>query len=423
MTTQKRALLALCILGSTMYLAGGITTPSIAYIIDSYPNVSADFVSMLITIPGIVALIVSFFIGPLMLRYNKKYLLIISVSITLVYFGIFSTVGGKGPFFALVIAAGLIGVHRGAGSAIVNSTIGEFMEPENRATSLALCSSMMQAGGGVAAIFGGFIAAGNDGADWPIAHFIGLISVVTLILFAILMPKKPDTPKSSALQSSGGGLQSDSDTSDTVSDKKLSAISIIKRDMRKISPRVYLIMALHFGFVACMIAFPLYTSVYIISEHQLGSSVEAGLVTTTNTLFSVLVGLTYRYWGRIFGKWIVPVGYLVSAIGFIVKFSITSHIAGIWVAGALVGIGWNLANPYVSSQVMTLSPQKIMPFSISIHLGFQNLAFFLAPFVLRLFGRLFGGGLSGSLMVVIVGLILCVGAAVSLFSRSEMKKL
>ena len=418
MTTQKRALLALCILGSTMYLAGGITTPSIAYIIDSYPNVSADFVSMLITIPGIVALFVSFFIGPLILKYNKKYLLMISVSITLLYFGIFAGVGGRGPFFALVIAAGLIGVHRGAGSALVNSAVGEFMEPEKRAVSLALCSSMMQAGGGIVAIFGGFIAAGNDGADWPLAHYIGLISIVTIVLFALLMPKKPDQANKTEIKSHFGKSQT---SLDTELDEKTSALNIIKTGMREISPKVYLIMALHFAFVACMIAFPLYTSIYIISEHQLGTSVEAGLVTMTNTFFSVIVGLTYRYWGKLFGKWIVPVGYMISIAGFAFKFAVTTHIAGIWVAGMLVGVGWNLANPYVSSQIMSLSPQKIMPFSISIHLGFQNLAFFLAPFALRLFGRIFGGGLSGSLMAVIVGLIMCLGASVFLFAKREAK--
>ena len=209
---------------------------------------------------------------------------------------------------------------------------------------------------------------------------------------------------------------------DISSDKGASAISIIKDGMRKISPRVYMIMALHFCFFACVIAFPLFTSVYIISEHQLGSSVEAGLVTTTNTVFSVMVGLTYRYWGNLFGKWIAPVGYLLSAIGFIFKFLITTHIAGIWIAGILVGVGWNLSNPYISSQIMTLSPQKIMPFSISIHLGFQNLAFFLAPFGLRLFGGLFGGGLSGSLMFAIVGLVMCVVVAGFLFTRGEVKK-
>jgi len=62
MPTQKKALLALCILGSTMYLAAGITTPSIAYIIDSYPGVSANTVSTLLTFPGIIALVVSFLV-------------------------------------------------------------------------------------------------------------------------------------------------------------------------------------------------------------------------------------------------------------------------------------------------------------------------------------------------------------------------
>jgi len=334
----------------------------------------------------------------------------ISVSITLIYYAVFSFAGGRGPFVALMIAAAFLGIHRGAGSALVNSTIGEFIEPEKRAASLALVGAVMHGGSGVVAVIAGWVAAGNDGANWPIAHYIGFISIITLTIFAFIMPKKPDQK---ALPDNA--LQPE------VSENKetLSTIDVIKKGVREIPHKVFLMMLLHLVFVVCIISFNLYSSIYIISEHQLGTSVEAGLVSSTLTIFTLLSGLTYSYWGRLFRKWIVPVGYILSALGLIIKLVFTTHIAGIWVAAAFVGIGWNLANPYISSQVMSLSPQKFIPVAISVHLGFQNLGMFLAPYVLRLGGGIFGGGISGSLMVAAVSIPVLTVLAYFLFTKEK----
>jgi len=418
MPKEKKVLIALCILGSTMYLAGGVTTPSLAYIIDSYPSVNPNTVTTLITIPGLVALFTSFFVGPLVLKYNSKYLLMASVSITLIYFGVFVIVGGRGPFFALMLAAGLLGIHRGAGSALVNSIIGDFMEPAKRAASIALCGAMMQGGSGLVAIVGGMISAGNDGADWPIAHYLGFLSILTLIIFALIMPKKNDEP---TLQNVDlGKLYSKTKSKQAQPEREeVSVMKTIKDGISNVPKKVYIMMALHFVFVICMIAFSLYTSVYIITEHQLGTSVEAGLVSSTLTFFSVLIGLTYTFWGRLLGKWIVPTGYLLSALGYVAKLVFTSNIAGIVIAAVILGIGWNLANPYVSSRIMALSPRKLIPILISVHLGIQNLGMFLAPYALRQAAWLFGGGVSGALTVSIVVLPICAIAAAFLFARDK----
>ena len=408
MTTQKRALIALCILGSTMYLAGGITTPSIAYIIDSYPNVSAYTVSSLVTMPGIVALFASFFIGPLVMKFNKKYLLMTSVAITLIYFAIFTLIGGRGPFAMLMVAAGLLGIHRGAGSALVNSIIGEYMPPEKRATSIALSGAIMQAGSGVIAIFAGFIAEGNGGADWPIAHNLGFVSIATLVIFAFLMPKRPDN------------VLPDVHTSSAVSET--SVFKTIKNGFREISPKAYVLMGLNFAFVLFVISFNLYTSVYVISEHELGTSVEAGLVNTLFTMSSILVGLSYVVWSKLFKNWIVPIGYMLSALAFLIKIVFTTHIAGIWIASVILSFGWNLSNPFMSSKIMSLAPQKLIPVAISIHLGFQNLAMFLSPYVLRVVGRLFGGGINGALTSALIAIVICAFAALIMFVRGSKKE-
>jgi len=268
----------------------------------------------------------------------------------------------------------------------------------------------MQGGSGLTAVIAGVIAAGNDGANWPTAHLLGFVSIITLVIFGLLMPKKPDQETLSRTVLRIGEPASGAPTS---------TLNVIKNGMREIPGKVYLMMMLHLVFVVFIISFNLYSSVYIISEHQLGTSVEAGLVNSTLTIVSVLVGLTYSIWGRLFRKWIVPIGYILSVLGFVLKIVFTTHIAGIWLAAAFIGIGWNLTNPYISSQVMSLSPQKLIPIAISIHLGFQNLGMFLAPYVLRAGGSIFGGGINGSLTLAAVGMPVLAILAYFLFTKEK----
>jgi MFS family permease len=362
----------------------------------------------LLTLPGIFALFVSFGIGPLALKINKKYLLLFSVASTLIYFAILAFVGARGPFAALLVAAGILGISRGSVTALVNSIIGEFLEPAKRATNIALCSAIMQGGSGLMAILGGWIAAGNDGANWPISHLLGFLSIPTMIVFAIMMPKKPDAPEPAADDGQDDKTPGLAESSD--------AEKAFKKVKRSMFIKIFAIIALHFIFMICLAAYWINSSIYIIIEHELGTSANAGMVSSSYTLLAVFIGLSYRLWGKLFRKWIVPLGYALVALGLFTMLTVTTTIAGIWSAALMFGVGMNLANPYIVSQIMSLSPPKLMPVAISLYMGCMNLSMFLAPYILSFTGGAFGGGIVGSLRVATYAMPLCTVAAVFLFT-------
>ena len=387
-------------------LMWSVTNPMLAYIIQSYPDVAVSRVTSILTLPGLVALFVSFLIGPLALKINKKYILLFTVGTTLIYYSIFVVVGGSGPFILLLVAAGILGINRGAGIALINSSIAEFLSPEKRAANIALCTAIMQGGAAFMATVGGRIASASGGANWAVSHYLGFLCIPAMIAFAVIMPKKPDADTLPG---------NDAQKNDQDSNKENLTEQAQKNEGSKIPMRIFAIIALHFAFIVCFSAYFLNSSIYIILEYELGTSADAGLVSSTFTMVGVITGLTYKLWGRILKKWIVMVGYTIAIFGILTMLFVTTTIAGIWSAAAMLSIGFNLANPYVSSKIISLSPKKLVPVFMSIYVGCTNLGIFLASSILGFFGGFLGSGVAGALRVSAILLPCCVIAALFLY--------
>jgi MFS family permease len=186
--------------------------------------------------------------------------------------------------------------------------------------------------------------------------------------------------------------------------------------LRKAPKKVYAFVGLHFVFMVCLAAYFVNSSVYIINVYKLGTSADAGLVGFTYTFVAVLTAMSYRIWGRLFTKWIVPLGYALVAVGFFIILSITTTLYGVWIAAMFFGMGMNLANPYISSEIMSLVGPDVTPVFLSLFMGGTNLAIFLSPFIMSFTSGFFGGGIVGALRSASIVLPLCSIAALFLYT-------
>jgi len=397
-----------------------MTGPSLAYIVGSYPDVPVSSVMSILTIPGIVAMFVSFGIGPLSLKINKKYLLLIALSSALIYYAVFVLVGERGPFAFLLVGACILGIIRGSGSTLVNAMIGDFVEPAKRASRIALASAILHGGSGLTALLGGMIAAGNDGSNWPFSFLLGFISIPAMIIFAVMMPKSPDITVR---------IDRESRVKDVINTEKIKSEETKPEEVHEkkalfgIPVNVLVVVFMHFVFMVCLCVYFLNSSIYIIIEHELGTSADAGLVGTSFTVTAVIIGLTYSVWDRYIKNWIVPLSYSFAILGFLSMLLFTDTIAGIWSAAFLLGLGMNLAGPYIMSWIMAITPKKLVPVSISIYMGCMNLGMFLAPYILGFAGSLLGGGIAGALRTALILMPGCVIASFFLFTFSPARKL
>lgn len=398
MNKEKKAKLALTIICffTGVYLA---TNTLIAYIVQSYDYLPAAKVQSLLTVPALIGLFVAFVTGPIAVKVNKKLLLIISVAFVFVYFVIFAFVGPNGPFSLLLVAACLVGITGGSAQTLLNSLVSDYIAPERQASCIAMNLAMSNVGYGAINMVMGKIAAANGGTTWNRAYYLGFLILAGIIAFAIIMPNKPDV----AVVQPQESLKTDDAAPESDAKKKfpLKVCSIV------------LIAALY---TICYCAYMYSISAYVITEYQLGSSVQAAMATTICTLIGVIVGFTYTFWNRLFKKWLPTVGYICMGLGFVSMVAIHTNLAGAYIGSLLYGFGFNLQASYVMSKMMSSVSPKAAPVAMSIYMGTANMISYFGISILNFGGNLFGGGVTGSLLVGVCAAVLCTVLSLFVFT-------
>jgi MFS family permease len=401
MTTQKRALVAIYII-SFVLLLQGLTGTTIAYIIDSYSDVPPVSVQQIVSLPAIFGLIVSFAIGPIAMKINKKYLTIICALMILIYFGIFAFVGSKGPLSMLLFATVFAGVAQGSAMTLASSMVGEFVGAEKSANYVAISLALMNGGGALMAILGGAIAAGNGGANWPYAYYLGVLLIPAIIAFGIIMPKQPEGADPQAAHEEAGP-----------------GAAPAPAGKEKLPARDIAIGILAIFSSVCICGFLFYISVYIVNEFKLGTSVEAGIANSIFTIAGLVTGFTYAIWAKLFKKLLIVVSFGLVTLALFCMMSFTATIFGAFAAALLLGWGFNMMNPYIMGFIMQITPPRLAPVGISFLMAGANVGMFIAIYVLNFLSGLLGGGLKNVLLICTVGMALCTVAAFFVYRTRE----
>jgi MFS family permease len=401
MTTQKRALVAIYII-SFVLLLQGFTGTTIAYIIDSYSDVPPVSVQQIVSLPAIFGLIVSFAIGPIAMKINKKYLTIICATMILIYFCIFAFVGSDGPLSLLLFATVFAGIAQGSAMTLASSMVGEFVGAEKSANYVAISLAMMNGGGALINIIGGAIAAGNGGANWPQSYYLGALLIPAIIAFGFLMPKKPDEAEADLHAAHGRA-----------------ASQAAPAEKGKLPARDIAIGVLAIFSSVCICGFLFYISVYIVNEFKLGTSVEAGLANSIFTVTGLVTGFTYSIWAKLFKKALIVVSFGLVVAALFCMMNFTTTLFGAFAAALLLGWGFNMMNPYIMGFIMQITPPRLAPVGISILMAGANVGMFIAIYVLNFLSGLLGGGLKNVLLICTIGMAACTVAAFFVYRTKE----
>jgi MFS family permease len=402
MTNQKRALVAIYTISFVLMLQQ-FTGTTIAYIIASFPHLPPTSVQQIVSLPAIFGLIVSFLIGPLALKINKKYLTSFTAFSLLVYFAIFAFAGSKSitPFLVATVFAG---VAQGGSITLVSSMIGEFVGAEKSAGYVAAGLAVVNGGGALMAIIGGAIAAGNGGASWPQSYYLGFIIVPAIIVFGILMPKKPDTQAEVHHAQASGNAPPEASTKEKV----------------KLPLRIFSIGILAIFSYVCICGFLFYVSVYIVNEYKLGTSVQVGLANSIFTITGIVTGFTYSFWVKIFKKTLVVAAFGFIALALLCMMTFTTTLFGVFTAAVLLGWGFNIMNPYAMGFIIGITPSRLAPIGISFFMAGMNMGMFIAIYVRNFLSGLLGGGLKNVLFICAVGMAACTVAAFFVYRTTDI---
>ncbi|MDR1654612.1 MAG: MFS transporter [Treponema sp.] len=401
MTNQKRALVAIYAISFVLMLQQ-FTGTTIAYIIASFPHLPPTSVQQIVSLPAIFGLIVSFLIGPLALKINKKYLTIFTAFSLLVYFAIFAFAGSK-SITPLLVATVFAGVAQGGSITLVSSMIGEFVGAEKSAGYVAAGLAVVNGGGALMAIVGGAIAAGNGGSSWPQSYYLGFIIVPAIIVFGLLMPQKPETQAEVRHAQASGNAPSQASPA----------------EKGKLPLRVFGIGILTIFSYVCICGFLFYVSVYIVNEYKLGTSVQVGLANSIFTITGIVTGFTYSFWAKIFKKALIVAAFSLIALALFCMMTFTTTLFGAFAAAALLGWGFNIMNPYAMGFIMGITPPRLAPVGISFFMAGMNMGMFIAIYMLNFLSDLLGGGIKNVLLICTVGMAACTVAAFFVYRKGS----
>jgi len=390
--TSKKAVMATLII-SLVLLFFSMTPPLLGYIFRSYPP--PDYNPMLLLqVPAFVGMIVSFVVGPIALKVNLKYLVVIAALSALIYFMIFLFVGSSN-FTALLIAAGIVGICQGSAMVLTASIFGAYVvDPAQRANFVAISGAMLNGGAAVVNILGGIIAAQNEGLNWENAYWLGLLVIPALIIFWILMPKAPDTSDAGDAAGHGGPAQVTTGG---------------------IPPKVFMVIGMAFLAFLGMAVFLLNVGTYIteeLFEHGY-TTAESGLANSVFTIFGIAAGFSFPFTVRILKAWIVPISYVLVAIGLFMIMTFQANIILIFLGAGLCGLGFNSALPFIMGHLMQITPPKWIPIAVSLNIGAMNLAFSFAPNIMGALGGLHSPMISSQILMAIF--LVAAAAVISVF--------
>lgn len=390
-----RALIAVCIIAFPA-LFFQLNNTLIAYIVSSYSDVDPSVVQNILTIPSLIAIFAPFVLSYAVQKFDKRILMALSTFCCFIVFLVFMIVGTNGPIMALIAGAAFGGVSQGCCTTLMTGLINDYLPPEKVASSIAIANAMLTLGSAFIGIVGGRIAAGNDGANWPRAYYVGLLIIPCIIAYFVLLPKQPvhETAVEETAQKQ---------------EKVKFAIPV----------RVLVSILIYTLSILCIYAFLFNASTYVITEHALGTSSEAGIANSLFMGIGLLVSFTYSFWQKLFRKSLAVAAYILLAIGLLLMALIHTSLIGIYAGALIMGIGFNLITPYVITHTMQNSPSGTGAGNVALLSALSGVAQYFALRILNFMGGLLGGGLTNTLLAAAIGQGICAVFGIFLYRESK----
>ncbi len=329
-------------------VASALIVPLLANIASEYTN-AGPWLLQLVSLPSLLMIPAIFITGKLADYFSKKNLLMIGTAIFII--------GGLSGIFVngimdLVWTRALLGIGCGIVYPMAPAMIAYLYDGEERSQLYGWMNACGGAFSFVLSIGAGYAAM----IHWKYAFYYYLIFVVVLILQAVCLPHFPPEKKDTAFK--------------TQSKEKLgSRVWLTSFDM------------LIFMTVSMTIIYKL--ALFIVGEH-IGTSADAGIASSINTVASFVVCLFFAQILNGLKRFTSVLSLIFMTLSYF-TFSIAHAFFMLIVAVVFLGFSMGLMFPYLMDRVAKVASSTnrtiaISILSMSIYLG-QFLSAFYAQFV------------------------------------------
>ena len=389
---QKQTMLAINAF-FVFFLLTFIAQVTRAYVGLAYPDVPATTVSTLITIPNLSALIFAFVSGPIAVKVNKKKFLVTSMLAMLLHCVIYYFNGrAHGPFGLYLFAGFLGGYGIGTYIPIINGILSDHFPGEERAKRIANYNVAINIGAVILLQSAGFLAAKDNGAQWYNAYLLGFLGILSLAAYWIFATK--------------GQIDVPSIKAESVVSKKVSL-----RDVPgKALAWILLMSFVHCLFYVTQYAFNTNVSNYIITEYNLGTSVQAGTATSLYRFALIPFTALYPVFQKYLKNWVLPIGYLCVGIGLFIMMTAKS-LFGAYACACFIGLATAMVHSTFYGRASRYVSAAMVPVSMSVANGLVSAGSFVSVYVLTFFSNLLGGGMGNQFKAgIIISIVVTIAA-------------
>jgi|GEM_PF-663755 len=360
--TRKESigLAATCAIFATFALAMGATAinPAMQSMIQYWApqGVSINSVRLMNTIPSLAVVVSTIFSGMVVGR-RISYKAMAAIGFALfAFFGCLPAVMSSN-FTLILVSRAIVGLGIGLVAPLGNTLVMQFFD-KNRAAAFIgygsvvknIINIIMVWAAGILCIIG-----------WQLTFWVYAIGIVGLIIVLFFMP---EPAKAAAPQG-------------TAAKPKRHLDSFVA------------ITAITF-FLTMLVAFPVQMNVSTwLDMLGAGTASDAGIVLSVYTLFGMIASLIFGVMFKRFGRYTIPVGYLVGGIGMLlIRFG--GSLVPIACGMALAGFGFMFLTPAFFSFIGQRLDPSSRAFAISLSLAALNIGAFLATYYLMGLQAIFG---------------------------------
>ncbi|WP_288616777.1 MFS transporter [uncultured Eubacterium sp.] len=396
MVNKKMLKIAILVITFAQMATNGLS-PALSDIAAAFPDTAISTIQLLMSLPGIFVVVLSFVAAWLTSKISKKVLIGIG-SVCICLTGILGTFIYQS--LSLLFAWSVImGIGMGLVSALTASLITDFYEGQEKTSLMGLQTSAANVGGMIMTAVGGVLTAVAWNLDYLVYIIIGIPGLILLLLF---VPYKKLETATTAKEAAPAAHTSGS-------------FSVLKHGKVWIYTIFALLLLLLFN------VGPTNLAMYV-TEFSIGNSVLAGWAATIFLLGGTLMGIAFGFLAKKLDVCTIPVGYVFLALGFFVII-INPNIVCLFIGCLLAGMSISLVTPQCILQtgMYAATPQE-SAMATAVVLAGSNVGTFLTPQITNI-----AAAVSGSestryrfILVIVIALVL---AAISLIFTLKQRKL
>ncbi|PLX68995.1 MAG: MFS transporter [Denitrovibrio sp.] len=330
-------------------MAGAAVAPGLAAISNYFPQADQTLIKLVLTLPAIVIIPVSFAMGRLSRLISKKTLLIIG----LLLYAVGGVGGGLVDSIEMLLACrALLGVSVGIIMPLSTGLIADLCKPEERTKLMGLASSFSFLGGIIATLAAGFLAV----YGWRYTFIVYASSLVVLCLTIFNLPSIPK--------------------------------DVAEKTKSKLPKEVYTYAAGGFGLMVIFYIIPTNIAMHIQSN-GFGNASSAGFAIAIATTGGFISGLSFKHIYKLTKQYHIPIVVFISGTGILLLNQATSMTL-IMIGSGFIGAGNGLIMPAIFVGVSRAVGQGSSVRAMGVVTSFLFLGQFMSPILMDGIGVIFG---------------------------------